>query len=143
MKTVRIPQDDDCYWYPYRPSLRLPLAIFGALWVFMFLNQTMVEHHWNWGTFGLLILFAKACLTKPHRRRKTFSYYLFVGLVVIGMALFFLVSAYYRDQTKSRVVFSGCHGQIPHANPGPRAFTCQMGKRSLSFGLAKCPSLHP
>jgi hypothetical protein len=97
MKTARIPQDDGCYWYPCRPALRLPLAIFIVLLVFMFLNQAMVEHRWHWGTFGFLILFANACFTKPCRRRKTLSYYLFIGLVAVGIALLFLATAYFRD----------------------------------------------
>jgi hypothetical protein len=94
MKTVRIPQDDGCYWYPYRPSLRLPLAIFGVLLILSFLRQTIFEHHWHWGSFGLLILFASACFTKPYRRRKTLSYRLFVGLVVAVAMLFLAISCF-------------------------------------------------
>ena len=79
-----------CYWYPYRPSLRWPIRLLGAVGIVAILAQMATHHRWSevMGLFGPLWLFLVSFDT-PEPKPKTRTY--FIGATLAWLAVVFTV----------------------------------------------------
>ena len=77
-----------CFWYPYRPWLRWPIRLLGAVGIVAVVTQLAIHHRWPEipGLFAPLSLFLIS-FEKPEPRLKTATY-------VVGAALAWLAVAF-------------------------------------------------
>jgi hypothetical protein len=79
-----------CYWYPYRPWLRWPIRLLGAVGIVAVLTKIAVHHRWSevTGLFGPVWLFLVSFDT-PEPKPKTRTY--LIGAALAWLAVVFTV----------------------------------------------------
>lgn len=85
-------QDDGCFWYPFRPSLRWPIRTLAVVLLLAVAAEGIFAHRWRWAGFVLPIWLLTASFDTPYRRRKTASCYFGIA-IILGVPLV-LVAVY-------------------------------------------------
>ena len=83
-----------CFWYPYRPWLRWPMRLLGAVGIVAVLTKMVVQHRWTefTGLFGPVWLFLVSFDT-PEPKPKTRTYFVGAALAWLAVAFTLLVIA--------------------------------------------------
>jgi hypothetical protein len=81
-----------CYWYPYRPWLRWPLRLLGALGIIMVVTKVALYHRWTdvtalLGPLWLLVV----SFDTPERKPKTPRYVIGASLAWLAVVFTLLV----------------------------------------------------
>ena len=88
-------QDDivaGCFWYPYRPWLRWPIRVLGAVGIAAVVMKLATHHRWSdvTGLLGPLCLFLVS-FDDPELRPKTRTYLVSAGLAWLAVVFTLLV----------------------------------------------------
>ena len=89
-------QQDDivagCFWYPYRPGLRWPIRLLGAVGIVAVLTKLAIYHRWSevTGLFAPVLLFLVS-FDKPEPKLKTPTYFVGAALAWLAVASTLLV----------------------------------------------------
>ena len=89
---MNLPNLDDivagCFWYPYRPWLRWPIRLLGAVGIVAVLTKLAIYHRWAevTGLFAPAWLFLVS-FDNPEPKPKTPTY--FIGAVLAWLAVAF------------------------------------------------------
>ena len=88
MKAQRVDITAGCHWHPYRPWLRWPIRLLGAVGIVAVLAKMAVHHHWSEvpGLFGPVWLFLISFDT-PEPKAMTGTY--FIGAALAWLAVLF------------------------------------------------------
>lgn len=80
--------ESGCFWYPFRPWLRWPIRLLGAVGIVVVLTKLLIYHRWSeaTGLFAPIWLFL-ASFVNPEPKLKTPTY--FVGAVLAWLAVGF------------------------------------------------------